>query len=87
MDITDTDSESVPEAAQPSDAERDHFRYVLWSQASQDRRVRRTGVERCSPTRRNGEVGDCNGGASQAPQPAPEAVSAADALTAALKPR
>jgi len=87
VDITDTDTESVPEAARPSDAERDHFRYVLWSQAPQDRRVRRTGVERCSPMRRNGEARDWNWAASQARQPAPEAVSAADALTGALKPR
>ncbi len=86
MTDTDTDTQSVPEA-QPSDAERDHFRYVLWSQASQDRRLRRAGAERWSPTRRNGEAHDGNGAASQAQQPAPEAVLAADALTGALKPR
>jgi hypothetical protein len=91
MDITDSetdsDTESVPEAAQPSDAERDHFRYVLWSQASQERRSRRAGAERWSPTRGNGEGRDGNGATSQAQQPAPEAVSAADALTGAPKPR
>jgi len=35
MDRTDSraDTEPVAETAPPNDAERDHFRYVLWSQA------------------------------------------------------
>jgi hypothetical protein len=89
MDKTDsrTDTEPVSETAQQCDAERDHFRYLLWSQASQDWRPRRTGVERYSAMRRNGEARDLNGAALQPQKPTPETVSAADALTGARKPR
>jgi len=93
MDMTapDTGTEPLPETPPSSDEDRDHFRYVLWSQASQDRRSRRTGIDRYS-ARRNGEACDLNRTAT-APQkrppqkPAPEAVPAADALTGARKPR
>jgi hypothetical protein len=88
MDITESHigTEPVPETDQPSDAERDHFRYLLWSQASQDRRSRRTGVERYSARRRNGEA-HLKGAAPTPPKLAPEAVSVPDAQTGARKPR
>ena len=89
MDITepDTGTEPVPETEQPGDAERDHFRYLLWSQASQDRRSRRSGFERYSARRRNGEAHDLKGAAPTPQKLAPEAVSGPDAQTGARKPR
>jgi hypothetical protein len=89
MDITDpdTDTERIAETAQSSDEERDHFRYVLWSQASQDRRSRRSSVDRYFPTRRNGEAQDLNRAAPAPQKVAAEPVSASDALTGARKPR
>jgi hypothetical protein len=46
MDITDSETAPLPKTAERSGADRERFRYELWSQASQDLRSRRAGVGR-----------------------------------------